>query len=53
MSMGRTAFRVAEDCVLREHPFMDRRGAPCAWLDVGEDSELGIYGSPAAMRRLG
>ena len=53
MSIARTSVRVREDSGLCDRPFVSRSGEPFAWLDVGEDAELSVYGSPRAMRRLG
>jgi hypothetical protein len=47
-----TIARVTEDSRLRERVFVSDAGEPCAWLDVGEHGERGVYGAPAAMRRL-
>jgi hypothetical protein len=52
MAYARSTVRVNDDSALREHAFIRDSGAPCAWLDVGEDGALGVWGSPAAMRRL-
>lgn len=38
---------------LAEHVWLDTRGERVAWLDVGAGGELGLYGAPAAVRRLG
>ena len=44
---------VRERSELREHSFVRESGEPWAWLYVGEDAEVSVYGVPAAMRRLG
>jgi hypothetical protein len=52
MVVARMSARVEEDSPLDQHVFVSRSGEPIGWLDVGESSELGVYGSPAALRRL-
>jgi hypothetical protein len=44
---------VRERSQLDEQSFVRESGEPWAWLDVGENREVSIYGPPAAMRRLG
>jgi hypothetical protein len=51
MPLARTTVYVREDCDLGERSFVGRSGDPCAWLEIGDD-EVGVWGSPAAMRRL-
>jgi hypothetical protein len=54
MSAGcvRTSARVEADSPLDQRAFVSRSGDPVGWLDVGELGELGVYGSPGALRRL-
>jgi hypothetical protein len=52
MRVARCSVRVREDSELREQSFVRECGEPWAWLDLGEDREVSVYGSPAAMRRL-
>lgn len=35
------------------HRYLDSDGNTCAWLHLGADGELGLYGTLDAMRRLG
>jgi hypothetical protein len=35
-----------------QRSFVGRSGDPVGWLDVGAGGELGLYGSPDAVRRL-
>jgi hypothetical protein len=51
MGLARTTVYVREDSRLGEHPFVRDSGEPCAWLEIG-DHEVGVWGSPPAMRRL-
>jgi hypothetical protein len=44
---------VDEAVALRPHRFVSAAGQPVAWLNVGDAVELCVYGSPAALRRLG
>jgi hypothetical protein len=53
MRVARCSVWVREDSELREQSFVRESGEPWAWLDLGEDREVALYGSPAAMRRLG
>lgn len=50
MGVARTTVRVTEQVELRPRPFIAESGEPCAWLELGDGSEIGVYGSPAAMR---
>jgi hypothetical protein len=50
MALARTTVYVTDDCALDGHAVCDP-GAVYAWLELGE-YELGVWGSPAAMRRL-
>jgi len=52
MVTARTSARVGEGSRLRQQVFVSRSGDPVGWLDVGEDGELSVYGSPEALRRL-
>jgi hypothetical protein len=52
MRVARCSVWVREDSELCEQSFVRECGEPWAWLDVGEDREVSVYGSPAAMRRL-
>ncbi len=52
MRVARCSVWVREDSELREQSFVRECGEPWAWLDLGEDREVAVYGSPAAMRRL-
>ena len=51
MAVARTSARVGEEALLRQHVFVSRWGEPVGSLDVGEDGEPGVYGSPEALRR--
>jgi hypothetical protein len=53
MGVARTTVRVTEQVELRPRPFIAESGDACAWLELGDGSEVGLYGPPAAMRRLG
>jgi hypothetical protein len=44
---------VDDEAELRPHQFVSAAGEPVAWLNIGDAGELCVYGSPAAMRRLG
>jgi hypothetical protein len=44
---------VDEAAELRPHRFVSAAGEPVAWLNVGTEGELCVYGSPAALRRFG
>jgi len=44
---------VDDAAALRPHKFVSAAGEPVAWLNVGDAGELCVYGSQAAMRRLG
>jgi hypothetical protein len=52
MALARISVRVDADTPQRAQPFLAESGAPVAWLELGDGSEVGVYGSPAAMRRL-
>jgi hypothetical protein len=52
MAVARITVAVTEDTRLRSEAFRSSwTGEPVGWLEVGE-FELGLYGSPAALRRL-
>jgi hypothetical protein len=53
MRIARCSVYVRDESELREQSFVRESGEPWAWLDLGEDREVALYGSPAAMRRLG
>jgi hypothetical protein len=52
MAIASTSVRVGGSTPMRQHVFVGRSGDPVGWLNVGEDGELGVYGSPEALRRL-
>jgi hypothetical protein len=52
MRLARCSVHVRERSELGEQSFVHESGEPCAWLELG-DHEVVLYGSPAAMRRLG
>jgi hypothetical protein len=52
MRVARCSVWVREGSELCEQSFVRESGEPWAWLDVGEDREVSLYGPPAAMRRL-
>jgi hypothetical protein len=49
----RVSIGLGEAAPLRSHRFVSAAGQPVAWLHVGEERELHVYGSPAALRRFG
>jgi hypothetical protein len=52
MAVARITVAVREDTKLRSEAFRSAStGEPVGWLEVGE-FEVGLYGSPAALRRL-
>ena len=51
MGVARITVAVREDTRLRSEAFRSAAGEPVGWLEVGE-FEVGLYGSPAALRRL-
>jgi hypothetical protein len=53
MASARVSIGVDEAAPLRSHRFVSAAGEPVAWLHVGEERELHVYGSPEAMRRFG
>jgi hypothetical protein len=52
MRVAHASVYVREATPLRAQSFVRASGEPWAWLDVGGDAEVSLYGSPAAMRRL-
>ena len=50
---ARMSVCVDDVAALRPHRFVSAAGEPVAWLNVGDAGELCVYGSPAALRRLG
>jgi hypothetical protein len=52
MRVARTTVRLWPDTTVSQRSFVGRSGDPVGWLDVGERNELGLYGSPDAVRRL-
>jgi hypothetical protein len=53
MTRASVSARIEAESPLIEHVWLDTRGERVAWLDVGAAGELGIYGNPDAVRRLG
>jgi hypothetical protein len=53
MASARVSIGVDEAAPLRSHRFVSAAGEPVAWLHVGEERELHVYGSPEAVRRFG
>ena len=52
MRVARITVALTEDSPLRPEAFRSgATGEPVGWLEVGE-FEVGVYGSPAALRRL-
>ena len=52
MAAARITVAVREDLPMRPEAFRSAAtGEPVGWLEVGE-FEVGLYGSPAALRRL-
>lgn len=52
MSTAKVTLGVDEDAVLVEHAFASEAGEPVAWLYVGAEQEVSLFGSPAALSRL-
>lgn len=52
MALARTTVRLGESPAARA-VVSNEPGELCAWLDVGAEGEFSVYGSPAALRRLG
>ena len=52
--MARASVTVGVDpeSVLAERSFLDTRGEPVAWLDVGDRGEFAVYGAPDSLLRL-
>ena len=44
--------QVEPESVLADRSFLNTRGEPLAWLDVGDRGELALYGAPDALLRL-
>jgi hypothetical protein len=53
MALARVTVCVGAEIALRPRPFIADSGERCAWLELGDGSEVGLYGAPAEMRRLG
>ena len=56
MASARVSIGVDETAPLRSHRFVSGAGEPVAWLHVGEERELHVYGvagGDAALRRDG
>jgi hypothetical protein len=52
IAVARVTVAVREDSPLRPEAFRSTAtGDPVGWLEVG-DTEVGMYGSPAALRRF-
>jgi len=52
IAVARVTVAVREDSRLRPEAFRSTvTGDPVGWLEVG-DTEVGVYGSPAALRRF-
>ena len=52
MAGASVTVRVEPESVLADRSFVDTRGEPLAWLDVGDRGELAVYGAPDALLRL-
>jgi hypothetical protein len=52
MTGTRMTVGIDEAARLRPHHFVSAAGEPVAWLTVGADGEVSVYGSPDAIRRL-
>jgi hypothetical protein len=52
MSAAKGTVGVDEAVVLVEHAFISEAGEPVAWLYVGAEHELSLFGSPGALSRL-
>jgi hypothetical protein len=52
MAMACVSVGVDVGTPLRARPFCSVSGGSVAWLDLGDGGEVGVSGSPAAMRRL-
>ena len=51
-ALARVTVFVGADIELRPRPFVQPSGERVAWLEVGDGSDVGLWGSPAALRRL-
>jgi hypothetical protein len=52
MAIACVSVSVDRATLLRARPFRTAVGEPVAWLELGGRGELGVSGSPAAIRRL-
>jgi hypothetical protein len=52
MGLTRVSVFVRADTELRPHPHFSASGERVAWLGLGDGFDVGVSGSPAAMRRL-
>jgi hypothetical protein len=48
----RASAYVTEDVALDEHVVVRDSGEPVGWLYLGERGDLGLWGSPGALRRV-
>jgi hypothetical protein len=52
MGAVRASMYVPDDVALDEHLVVRESGEPAAWLYLGERGDLGLWGSPGALRRV-
>jgi hypothetical protein len=52
MRVAHISVYVQEGSVLRPDGMLRESGEPWGWLDVGEQREVAVFGSPGALRRL-
>src|SRR3954447_22897049 len=52
MGAVRASMYVTDDVALDEHLVVRESGEPAAWLYLGERGDLGLWGSPGALRRV-
>jgi hypothetical protein len=52
MGAVRASVYVTDDVALDEHLVVRESGEPAAWLYLGERGDLGLWGSPGALRRV-
>ena len=52
MAGASVTVQVEPESVLADRSFLNTRGEPLAWLDVGDRGELALYGAPDALLRL-
>jgi hypothetical protein len=52
MRVASVGVYVREESPMSERAVARQSGEPWAWLELGADAEVSLYGSPAAMRRL-